>query len=370
MCSQGESHFTRRSRGHTAGTRVAVRRQLKDKDVVVNEPSLTAPPTASPTNSPPTASPTVSLQPTGPAWTTQVEGDGSITSTCTETPSTSLLESSFVTEIQYSYALFLYDNYTSTDAEEVAAIVESQAHSYLVDIALTCNYESMDLTIFRLTSSGSAGLSVSDTCEESVSVSIEGATCWKVEATANATIYSTLTDSQFLVSFTSWLDEALLSTIDGVSVLGIELQGFSNQNVEGGEVLAGSEVTSDTGSATAAAVSGNIPVDGENSTPGARLVLGLAASAMVVVSVYLIRRRKRRQQAYQDQVEKLEEQPTPEFSEEMEDVEILNDASISLETRGSSKDVLPERPHNSNTCLLQNCPQCLAECHPTFVPMK
>lgn len=368
---------THRGQATSRKTAIHTQRILKGKgDKQSNAPPPTSPaptssvsPTFPPTTYPsavptvaPSSEPSSSMPPTAYIWAIAEETDGSLTSSCQETPPDTLLQASFVTQIEYSYYLYLPEVDLETAVIEATGM-ESTIHSALTKNALSCDYTNSDLVVLQL-SSPPDGVVVFGECTDVVT----NGTCWSVLSKANATVYSMVTNAALLESFTSWIQDALSSAVDGITILGAELQGFSNQDLGSGTELAGTDVTSPTETQTSALNQSNIP-DDSSSRPLGPFVVAVAAVAFIVVSVFLVRRRKQRQKAYLECFENVNKLALdPEFVEQSnQHAEFVNDDDLYSVNNFNVVETDMDAQHNPRTCVVSNCPECHRQYQPTFI---
>lgn len=294
--------------------------------------------------------------------------NGAFISTCQEGPEASSISNAFTTTLDFEYYVFLTDVELEGAKTEVLEL-EARLHNALTKRAMPCIYQDVDTIVLALSSEGED--SVVGRCPDVTPEPTES--CWKVAAQTTATLSTTLSNAELSALFFGWIEESLLSTVDGTLILDVLFQGSNNIAVGDGKQLLDSGVTLSSGSVSEVN-QGNIPADAEGSRSLGPLVLTVAAAVLVLLTVFLVKRRRRRQKAFIAYASKVDDfaLDLPPTIEQEPHVTIVNDDDLFIheESEFDEFEFEEKSDHDARTCTLSNCPTCQHRNTPVFIPVK
>lgn len=257
-----------------------------------------AQPTISPSSSPSLA-PSISFAPTPYIWDLQTI-DGYSNSTCIVLPPKLKSSKTVLWSLEYQYSMYLKEEDDNVQAQTMAEDLEPKLHVALAREALTCDYFTPDLDFFFVGLSAANEETVSGRCP--LVTPDVGQSCWNVEGSIQLAVYylpgnrRLVDETALIATYIELMETAFATLVDGVSLLAIVLQGFSNVNVIDTTIYEGDTGGDDTNSNGLAGFNKSpVSDDGPNFGPA---IIGLAGVAFVVLVGLLAWRGSRRREAY------------------------------------------------------------------------
>jgi hypothetical protein len=298
------------------------------------------------------------VDPTETRWDIEQDENGFVKSTCRNSPPNVFVNSLVSSMIEFDYFLYLPD-VEMEQAEEAASSVKFDLHMSLTREPLTCDYGS-DLSIVELSSQDAD--TVFGRCPDLIPDS--GESCWLVNAKMTAILYSRLSTTEVADQFVHWLTSILPSLVDGVTILEIQFQGFTNLDLDGKET--GEAQPTSTQPGPAALNTGNIPITEETTSFGGLVVLGVAAAILGVLLGLVIVRRKNRREAYLRRVNEVKDLDLDqEEKAEMEQKSgLVNDNDLYAIDEAFQSVELEDAGHDYRTCASRNCELCQKRTQP------
>lgn len=244
---------------------------------------------------PSTQAPTLTSE-SATLWNVVTDANGNEITTCKVLPegnsTTAILPKAF----GFDYYLYLSEA-DNADVSSQIAIVETKLHEALTPLLLPCSFVEGDTIVAALSSEGADQL-VGECQDSTISP------CWQVRAQITLVMSSTLSYPEWMALLSPYMETSLAAAVDGQNITNIEFRGFVDSDLTRGQASPGTDVANPSGSNfTASAMQGNMALTAPPSQGLGPAVIAMAALVLVLLSVFLIQRHRRRQALFLAQLE-------------------------------------------------------------------
>jgi len=378
---ENDSHVTLRGSFRTTSSERNLKHSKKEEDILeassvpiaVPVPMSTPVPTTVPMSTPSPSQPPIPLptwmpepegasseilaipEPTNPPtpldlWNSDQDTNGFLVSTCNLLTDSNVTDSPFSTAIDFEYYLYLNNETAAAQVEDEILNVEVMVHEALTKSALTCNFEDDNTTLIGLSSEGADSLD--GECLDP-NTDIAGL-CWQVKGQITVVLTEALSDPELVDTFFEGVAAALDTAVDGVNILAIELRGSSMGDLDNGKVSPGTSLSGN-GPGVSAAQSSAALNEPSSQTVGPT-VIAIAAVALVLLTAFLIHRRKRNQNAAVTETEEVTDLAleTSPSQDSKHDVSYLNGNDILVDLDTDGLEVMNDASKASPTIISNN----------------
>lgn len=328
-------------------------------------PAPSSNPSAHPSSTPsstPTLAPSVSAAPSPQIWDLQTI-DGYSNSTCIILPPQLTNSRTVLSSLDYEYSMYLKDEVVNDEAQTMATSLEPNLHLALAREALICDYYSnLDPEFFIVGLSAANDGTVSGSCPRTSDNPDHS--CWGVTGTIQVKVYylpenrRLVDDAVLIAKYVEIVEAAFATLVDGVSLFGMELQGFSNVNVIGTTIYTGSDADDPNSNGVEGP---NNPSDSNDGPKFGPAIIGLAGAAFVVLVGLLAWQGRRRREAYLKYMEEVDGLSLEESVKEAigrRDFVVQEDDDDSLEETFQKIRNEEEENHDFRNCRAATCRIC------------